>query len=184
MRSKECLLGFQEYIIISRRNENCVLPKAQHFTVVAGRGGGRRLMITIGDVKNWLDGKNIPYEVMVDTATGNDVYIINHYSETAGIDYKGVIAVPPGHFMMIKVVGHDLSKYHPRKCLAVLQQFNGLMNRRKTADSYNYNVEGKNLIIVFWPENTDTDHIQHYLDFGFNRLDFMYRNLEKLEIAD
>ena len=68
--------------------------------------------------------------------------------------------------------------------MAVLQQFNGLLNRHHTADSYNYNVEGKNLIIVFWPENTTTDSIQHYLDFGFDRLDFMYRNLEKLEIAD
>ena len=81
--------------------------------------------------------------------------------------------------MMVKVVGADLSKYHPRKCVAVLQQFNGLLNRHHTADSYNYNVEGKNLIIVFWPENTTTDSIQHYLDFGFDRLDFMYRNLEK-----
>ena len=141
-------------------------------------------MIAIEDVKKWLDSKNVPYEVMVDTATGNEVYVINHYSEAAKIDYKGVIAVPPGRFMMIKVVGADLSKYHPRKCVAVLQQFNGLMNRRHTADSYNYNVEGKNLIIVFWPENTTTDSIQRYLDFGFNRLDFMYRNLEKLEIAD
>ena len=85
---------------------------------------------------------------------------------------------------LAKVVGADLSKYHPRKCVAVLQQFNGLLNRHHTADSYNYNVEGKNLIIVFWPENTTTDSIQHYLDFGFDRLDFMYRNLEKLEIAD
>ena len=141
-------------------------------------------MITIEDVKKWLDGKNVPDEVMVDTATGNEVYVINHYSEAAKIDYKGVIAVPPGRFMMIKVVGADLSKYHPRKCVAVLQQFNGLMNRRHTADSYNYNVEGKNLIIVFWPENTTTDSIQRYLDYGFNRLDFRYRNLEKLEIAD
>ena len=115
-------------------------------------------MITIEDVRAWLDEKNVPYEVMVDSATGNDVYI--------------------------KVVGADLSKYHPRKCVAVLQQFNGLLNRHHTADSYNYNVEGKNLIIVFWPENTTTDSIQHYLDFGFDRLDFMYRNLEKLEIAD
>lgn len=141
-------------------------------------------MITIEDVKKWLDGKNVPYEVMVDTATGNEVYVINHYSEAAGIDYKGVIAVPPGRFMMIKVVGADLSKYHPRKCVAVLQQFNGLLNRRKGPDSYNYNVEEKNLIIVFWPENSTTDTIQRYLDFGFDRLDFMYRNLEKLEIAD
>lgn len=141
-------------------------------------------MITIEDVKKWLDGKNVSYEVMVDTATGNEVYVINHYSEAAGIDYKGVIAVPPGRFMMIKVVGADLSKYHPRKCVAVLQQFNGLLNRRKGPDSYNYNVEEKNLIIVFWPENSTTDTIQRYLDFGFDRLDFMYRNLEKLEIAD
>ncbi len=141
-------------------------------------------MITIEDVKEWLEANNIPYEAMVDSATRNDVYIVKHHSEAAGIDYRGVIAVPPGRFMMIKVVGADLSKYHPRKCVAVLQQFNGLMNRRRTADSYNYNVEDKNLIIVFWPENTDTEHIRHYLDFGFNRLDFMYRNLEKLEIAD
>ena len=141
-------------------------------------------MITIEDVRTWLDGKNVPYEVMVDTATGNDVYVVKHHSEVAGIDYLGVIAVPPGRFMMVKVVGADLSKYHPRKCVAVLQQFNGLMNRRHTPDSYNYNVEGKNLIIIFWPENTTTDSIQHYLDFGFDRLDFMYRNLEKLEIAD
>ena len=141
-------------------------------------------MITIEDVKNWLDEKDVPYEVMIDTATGNEVYVMNHFSEAAGIDYKGVIAVPPGHFMMIKVVGADLSKYHPRKCVAVLQQFNGLLNRRQGPDSYNYNVEEKNLIIVFWPENTTTDSIQHYLDFGFDRLDFMYRNLEKLEIAD
>ena len=126
-------------------------------------------MITIEDVRAWLDEKNVPYEVMVDSATGNDVYIIKHHSEAAGIDYMGVIAVPPGRFMMVKVVGADLSKYHPR---------------HHTADSYNYNVEGKNLIIVFWPENTTTDSIQHYLDFGFDRLDFMYRNLEKLEIAD
>ncbi len=126
-------------------------------------------MITIDDVRAWLDEKNVPYEVMVDSATGNDVYIIKHHSEAAGIDYMGVIAVPPGR---------------PRKCVAVLQQFNGLLNRHHTADSYNYNVEGKNLIIVFWPENTTTDSIQHYLDFGFDRLDFMYRNLEKLEIAD
>ena len=115
-------------------------------------------MITIEDVRAWLDEKNVPYEVMVDSATGNDVYIIKHHSEAAGIDYMGVIAVPPGRFMMVK--------------------------RHHTADSYNYNVEGKNLIIVFWPENTTTDSIQHYLDFGFDRLDFMYRNLEKLEIAD
>ena len=121
---------------------------------------------------------------MVDTATGNDVYVVKHQSEVAEIDYMGVIAVPPGRFMMVKVVGADLSKYHPRKCLAVLQQFNGLMNRRHTPDSYNYNVEGKNLIIIFWPENTTTDSIQHYLNFGFDRLDFMYRNLEKLEISD
>ena len=116
-------------------------------------------MITIEDVRAWLDEKNVPYEVMVDSATGNDVYIIKHHSEAAGIDYMGVIAVPPGRFMMVKVVGADLSKYHPRKCVAVLQQFNGLLN-------------------------TTTDSIQHYLDFGFDRLDFMYRNLEKLEIAD
>lgn len=141
-------------------------------------------MITIEDVKKWLDEKEVPYEVMIDTATRNEVYVINHYSQAAKMDYKGVIAVPPGHFMMIKVVGPDLSKYHPRKCVAVLQQFNGLLNRRQGPDSYNYNVEEKNLIIVFWPENTTTDSIQHYLDFGFDRLDFMYRNLEKLEIAD
>lgn len=141
-------------------------------------------MITIEDVRVWLDGKNVPCEVMVDSATGNDVYIVKHHSGVADMDYLGVIAVPPGRFMMVKVVGCDLSKYHPRKCLAVLQQFNGLMNRRHTADSYNYNVEGKNLIIIFWPENTTTDSIQHYLDLGFDRLDFMYRNLEKLEIAD
>ena len=77
-------------------------------------------MITIEDVRTWLDGKNVPYEVMVDTATGNDVYVVKHHSEVAGIDYMGVIAVPPGRFMMVKVVGADLSKYHPRKCLAVL----------------------------------------------------------------
>ena len=141
-------------------------------------------MITVGHVVCMLKNKNVPYEVMVDAATGNDVYIVKHHSEVAGIDYLGVIAVPPGRFMMVKVVGPDLSKYHPRKCVAVLQQFNGLMNRRHTPDSYNYNVEGKNLIIIFWPENTTTDSIQHYLDFGFDRLDFMYRNLEKLEIAD
>ena len=141
-------------------------------------------MITIKDVETWLKGKNVPYEVMVDSATGNDVYIVKHHSGVAGIDYLGVIAVPPGRFMMVKVVGADLSKYHPRKCVAVLQQFNGLMNRRHTPDSYNYNVEGKNLIIIFWPENTTTDSIQHYLHFEFDRLDFMYRNLEKLEIAD
>lgn len=141
-------------------------------------------MITIEDVKKWLDEKEVPYEVMIDTATRNEVYVIDHYSQAAGINYKGVIAVPPGHFMMIKVVGADLSKYHPRKCVAVLQQFNGLLNRRQGPDSYNYNVEEQNLIIVFWPENTTTDSIQHYLDFGFDRLDFMYRNLEKLEIAD
>lgn len=141
-------------------------------------------MITIEDVKNWLDANNTEYEIMIDSATRNEVYVLNHHSETAGIDYKGVLAVPPGHFMMIKTVGADLSKYHPRKCLAVLQQFNGLLNRRKGPDSYNYNVEGKNLIIVFWPENTTIESVQHYLDFGFDRLDFMYRNLEKLEIAD
>ena len=141
-------------------------------------------MITNEDVKAWLEGKDVRYEIMVDRATGNDVFIFDRYSEAAGINYHGVVAVPPGHFMMIKVVGADLSKYHPRKCVAVLQQFNGLMNRRKSADSYNYNVEEKNLIIVFWPENTTIESMEHYLDFGFNRLDFMYRNLEKLEIAD
>ena len=141
-------------------------------------------MVTNEEIREWLEANDTPYEIMVDSATGNDVYILNHYSQAAGIDYKGVIAVPPGHFMMIKVVGADLSKYHPRKCVAVLQQFNGLLNRRKSADSYNYNVEEKNLIIVFWPENTTIDRVQHYLDFGFDRLDFMYRNLEKLEIAD
>lgn len=52
-------------------------------------------MITIEDVRAWLDEKNVPYEVMVDSATGNDVYIIKHHSEAAGIDYMGVIAVPP-----------------------------------------------------------------------------------------
>ena len=91
-------------------------------------------MITIEDVRAWLDEKNVPYEVMVDSATGNDVYIIKHHSEAAGIDYMGVIAVPPGRFMMVKVVGADLSKYHPRKCVAVLQQFNGLLNRHHTAN--------------------------------------------------
>ena len=164
--------------------ENIISMGQEARDYIAEDSGGRSLMITIEDVKAWLEGKNTPYEVMVDSATGTDVYIVKHHSEAAGIDYQGVIAVPPGHFMMVKVVGADLSKYHPRKCVAVLQQFNGLMNRRKTADSYNYNIEGKNLIIVFWPENTDCEHIRRYLDFGFNRLDFMYRNLEKLEIAD
>ena len=38
-------------------------------------------MITIEDVRAWLDEKNVPYEVMVDSATGNDVYIIKHHSD-------------------------------------------------------------------------------------------------------
>ena len=62
-------------------------------------------MITIEDVRIWLEGKKVHYEVMVDSATGNDVYIIKHHSEAAGIDYLGVIAVPPGRFMMVMVVG-------------------------------------------------------------------------------
>ena len=36
-------------------------------------------MITIEDVRAWLDEKNVPYEVMVDSATGNDVYIRTFY---------------------------------------------------------------------------------------------------------
>ena len=53
-------------------------------------------MITIEDVKKWLDEKEVPYEVMIDTATRNEVYVIDHYSQAAGINYKGVIAVPRG----------------------------------------------------------------------------------------
>ena len=53
-------------------------------------------MITIEDVKNWLDEKKVPYEVMIDTATRNEVYVINHYSQAAGIDYKVSLPCPQG----------------------------------------------------------------------------------------
>ena len=141
-------------------------------------------MITNEDLKQWLLDQGIENEVVIDSRTGTEVHILSHFSDVASMEYKGVLAIPTGHFMMVKVVGASLGKYHPRKCMAVLQQFNGLLNRRKTADSYNYNVENGRLIIVFWPENTTADRIRHYLDLGFDRLDFMYRNLEKLDIAD
>lgn len=141
-------------------------------------------MVTNEELKGWLREQGLQNNIVMDPNTGTEVHIFPHYSEAAAMDYQGVLAIPPGHFMMVKVVGASLEKYHPRKCMAVLQQFNGLLNRKKTADSYNYNVENGHLIIVFWPENTDTSHIRHYLDLGFDRLDFMYRNLEKLDIAD
>lgn len=141
-------------------------------------------MITNENLKSWLTEQGIKSDTVIDSRTGTEVHIFSHFSDAAAMNYEGVLAIPTGHFIMIKVVGAPLEKYHPRKCMAVLQQFNGLLNRRKTADSYNYNVENGRLIIVFWPENTTTDRIHHYLDLGFDRLDFMYRNLEKLDIAD
>lgn len=141
-------------------------------------------MVTNDELKAWMDEQGLRYNVVTDFHTQTEVHIFPHRSEAADMEYQGVIAIPPGHFIMVKVIGASLEKYHPRKCMAVLQQFNGLLNRRKTVDSYNYNVENGRLVIVFWPENTNTSHIRHYLDIGFDRLDFMYRNLEKLDIAE
>ena len=61
-------------------------------------------------------------------------------------------------------------------------QFNGLMNRRPSKDSYNYSVDHNHLAIVFWPENTTVGEMQRVMEYGFDRLDFMYRNLERLDL--
>ncbi|MGI6263471.1 MAG: hypothetical protein ACOYKB_06485 [Succiniclasticum sp.] len=139
-------------------------------------------MVTNDTLKEWLTAQGYPIKVVQDRRSGMPIYVLDHPSEVAGTTYHGLLAVPPGRFMMIKVVGCSLEKYHPRACEAVLLQFNGLMNRRKAKDSYNYVIDHGYLAIVFWPENTTTDEMNRIMEFGFDRLDFMYRNLERLDL--
>ena len=61
-------------------------------------------------------------------------------------------------------------------------QFNGLMNRRPSKDSFNYSIDHGRLAIVFWPQNTTVEEMQRVMEYGFDRLDFMYRNLERLDL--
>lgn len=139
-------------------------------------------MVTHESLKEWLAVQGHPLEVVEDPRTGMPIYVLQQRSDVAKMRYLGLLAIPPGRFMMIKVVGCSVEKYHPRACEAVLTQFNGLLNRRKTKDSYNYVIDKGHLAIVFWPENTTTDEMGRVLQFGFDRLDFMFRNLERLDL--
>lgn len=139
-------------------------------------------MVTHESLKEWLAVQGHPLEVVEDPRTGMPIYVLQQRSDVAKMRYLGLLAIPPGRFMMVKVVGCSVEKYHPRACEAVLTQFNGLLNRRKTKDSYNYVIDKGHLAIVFWPENTTTDEMGRVLQFGFDRLDFMFRNLERLDL--
>lgn len=109
-------------------------------------------MVTHESLKEWLAVQGHPLEVVEDPRTGMPIYVLQQRSDVAKMRYLGLLAIPPGRFMMVKVVGCSVEKYHPRACEAVLTQFNGLLNRRKTKDSYNYVIDKGHLAIVFWPE--------------------------------
>ncbi len=148
------------------------------------RGGaqGGRAMVTNEAIEAWLQQLGQPVKTFKDPRTGTLIYGLLRPSVVAHMDYTGLVAVPPGQFMMIKVVGCSLEKYHPRACEAVLMQFNGLMNRRPSKDSFNYSIDHGRLAIVFWPQNTTVEEMQRVMEYGFDRLDFMYRNLERLDL--
>ena len=181
-------LHYLNYTMEQRVPQLSRLCKAAGYDIIEEmrpcRGGvqGGRAMVTNNAIEAWLQEQGHPVKPLKDPRTGTPVYVVRHPSAAARMEYTGMVAVPPGRFMMIKVVGCSLEKYHPRACEAVLMQFNGLMNRRPSKDSYNYSVDHNHLAIVFWPENTTVGEMQRVMEYGFDRLEFMYRNLERLDL--
>jgi len=141
-------------------------------------------MITAQELKDWLKANSIPFVSLIDMKSRVEIQQIAQDSAVAECTYNAQIAIPPGNkFLMVKVLGVDTRDYHPRKLNALLEQINGILRRR--GSEYIYNIDRDHrLMIIFWPENTTCEAAMEKARFGFDRLDYIYRNIRKLDIDD